>query len=94
MRSPTHFPTITLANSSCSDKMQGLLKQQSRLLTLLLALCWASYVAADTQICLNMIAKNEADGLLECLEPLSGELAGWTLCDTGKAGSGHTLLLC
>jgi hypothetical protein len=62
--------------------MQGLLKQQRCLLILLLALCCASYVAS-TRICLNMIAKNEAEVLPECLEPLDGELAGWTLCDTG-----------
>lgn len=59
-------------------------KQQSCLLTLLLALSCASYAAAETRICLNMIAKNEAEGIMECLEPLAGELAGWTLCDTGN----------
>jgi hypothetical protein len=64
--------------------MNKSVKQQSCLLTLLLALLCASHAAAETRICLNMIAKNEAEGIMECLEPLAGELAGWTLCDTGN----------
>lgn len=66
------------------DRMNKCVKLQSCLLTLLLALSCASHAAAETRICLNMIAKNEADGIMECLEPLAGELAGWTLCDTGN----------
>lgn len=38
---------------------------------------------AETRICLNMIAKDEADEILKALEPLVDELSGWTLCDTG-----------
>lgn len=48
-----------------------------------LLLLWSESVCA-VDICLNMIAKNEAKDILECLEPLAPELAGWNLCDTGE----------
>jgi hypothetical protein len=50
---------------------------------LALLLLYVSSSVAETRICLNMIAKDEAKEILSCLEPLAPELSGWTLCDTG-----------
>lgn len=50
---------------------------------LLAVLVHVSWAAAETRICLNMIAKNEAKDIMDCLEPITPELSGWTLCDTG-----------
>jgi hypothetical protein len=36
-----------------------------------------------------MIAKNEAKGIMSGLEPLTPELSGWTLCDTGAVTHQH-----
>jgi hypothetical protein len=53
------------------------------LLAMLVLALHGSWAAAETRICLNMIAKNEAKDIMTCLEPLTPELSGWTLCDTG-----------
>lgn len=50
---------------------------------LLAVLVHVSWAAAETRICLNMIAKNEAKDIMNCLERITPELSGWTLCDTG-----------
>jgi hypothetical protein len=58
-------------------------------LLVVLVLAHDSWATAETRICLNMIAKNEAKGIMSGLEPLTPELSGWTLCDTGAVTHQH-----
>lgn len=63
---------------------KGLPRWHGCILALVL-LCGLTVQTYAVEICLNMIAKNEAKEILDCLEPLAPELGGWTLCDTGEA---------
>lgn len=63
---------------SCTCRLSGCLA------ALALLLLYVSSSVAETRICLNMIAKDEAKEIMSCLEPLAPELSGWTLCDTGE----------
>lgn len=56
---------------------------------LLTALLYAHAAAAGskrshTAICLNMIVKDEADGITEFLIRVAHHLSGWVICDTGS----------
>jgi hypothetical protein len=62
---------------NCTGRLSGCIA------VLALLLLYVSSSVAETRICLNMIAKDEAREILSCLNPLAAELSGWTLCDTG-----------
>lgn len=43
-----------------------------------------SHIMINTRICLNIIAKNEEDGIIETLEAALPHISGWMVCDTGS----------